>query len=430
MIYSHFKKASQNMINFFRVMVSDYLYKNSIFILFSSLIASAFGIIYWIFAARFFPESEVGLATAIISVITLITSISRLGFDQAIIKYIPIMDKNEVLGTATIVTTLFSLSIGIIFFLFIDSVSIHLIILKQYGLLFFCFLIVNSIFSVTSTAFVALRKAEKNVIINGILVARVLLLVIFISAGMVGILASYLLSILFAAVCAMIMLYKMDIKIWHYDNKFFKESLKFSIGNYVAGLFLSIPILVMPIIVLNILGPDQSASYYMAYTIASTIYLIPNSMSISLFVEGSHGEELIKMKKKAYKITLIIISLPIFLILLFGNFILSILGHTYVENGFYILQLLTLSSVFITFFYIDLSVRRINNRIASVIILALINLILLISLSFFLIQIFGLAGIGYSWILGNLLTCLVIHLDNSINKIERDIPKIHQPEKH
>ena len=52
------------------------------------------------------------------------------------------------------------------------------------------------------------------------------------------------------------------------------------------------PNLILPIMVLNVLGAEQAAYYYIAYAIAALLFIIPNAISMSLFVEGSHGEAL------------------------------------------------------------------------------------------------------------------------------------------
>ena len=50
--------------------------------------------------------------------------------------------------------------------------------------------------------------------------------------------------------------------------------------------------MILPIMVLNVLGAEQAAYYYIAYAIAALHFMIPNAISMLLFVEGSHGEAL------------------------------------------------------------------------------------------------------------------------------------------
>ena len=47
------------------------------------------------------------------------------------------------------------------------------------------------------------------------------------------------------------------------------------------------PNMVLPIMVLNTLGAEQAAYCYIAYAIATLLFMIPSAISMSLFVEGS-----------------------------------------------------------------------------------------------------------------------------------------------
>ena len=55
--------------------------------------------------------------------------------------------------------------------------------------------------------------------------------------------------------------------------------------------------MILPIMVLNVLGAEQAAYYYIAYAIAALLFMIPSAISMSLFVEGSHGEEGVELAK-------------------------------------------------------------------------------------------------------------------------------------
>ena len=56
--------------------------------------------------------------------------------------------------------------------------------------------------------------------------------------------------------------------------------------------------------VLHLLGQEQAAKYYVAMTIGNLALIVPSALSLSLFIEGSHGQPLkqtiIKTGKTAY----------------------------------------------------------------------------------------------------------------------------------
>ena len=69
-------------------LASDHLYRNSFFMAFSSIFNAGCGFFFWIIAARIYTVEQVGLATALISSLSLVLLFSRLGFDFSIIRFI------------------------------------------------------------------------------------------------------------------------------------------------------------------------------------------------------------------------------------------------------------------------------------------------------------------------------------------------------
>ena len=90
------------------------------------------------------------------------------------------------------------------------------------------------------------------------------------------------------------------------------------------------PNLILPIMVLNVLGAEQAAYYYIAYAIAALLSMIPNAISTSLFVEGSHGEAL---KRTVVKSLAIIFSL----LVPAAALVLEVVGAEYAAGGVTIL---------------------------------------------------------------------------------------------
>ena len=61
--------------------LSDPLFKNAYFLMFSSLSSAGSGFFFWLIAARFYSTADIGLASAIISAMGLISMLSLLCFD-------------------------------------------------------------------------------------------------------------------------------------------------------------------------------------------------------------------------------------------------------------------------------------------------------------------------------------------------------------
>ncbi|WP_269851760.1 lipopolysaccharide biosynthesis protein [Methanosarcina horonobensis] len=183
------------------------------------------------------------------------------------------------------------------------------------------------------------------------------------------------------------------------DKTFLNEAFNFSVGNYLAVWFTTAPNYILPLLVLNILGVEETAYYYIAFSIASLLFMIPGSISMSLLVEGSYGKELKKMIIKSFSIVFSII-IPALVILYFeSDWFLNIFGKTYSENGGDLLKIMIFTSIFMTITSIYITIKRIQKDVNEIVILSGIIFLILIGSSYIFMLKFGLIGIGYAWVL-------------------------------
>ena len=86
------------------------LYRNSIFLIASTFFGAGTGFIFWIIAARLYSTEDFGLASAMISAIGLISSLSVLGLNIGLIRFLSeIKDRSSLISTCMIVVTVVSL---------------------------------------------------------------------------------------------------------------------------------------------------------------------------------------------------------------------------------------------------------------------------------------------------------------------------------
>ena len=181
------------------------------------------------------------------------------------------------------------------------------------------------------------------------------------------------------------------------DKQYLVESFHFSSGNYLANLLYQIPILITPILVLLVLGPAESAIYYVAMCIGSFLLEISFTLSTSLFIEGSHGRS---MRTNVYKAGLSIYSLliPCFLgLLLFGDRLLGIYGASYL-TAFDLLKLIALSSFFQAIYALFVSIKKVRMGMGSILKINTLWLLIFLPVSYLLLSWMGVVGIGYALI--------------------------------
>ncbi len=378
----------------------------------SSFIAAGFGFFFWMIAARLYSQADVGIATALMSSMGLLILISRLGLDQSVIRFFPQRDKNRVLGTAIVVPTAVALGAGVVFVAMVDVIAPDLVVVRTVAPLYLGFLGAYSITWILEGAFNAIRKSEYYFVLNLLYGSRILFLLPLVFLGAMGIFSSFGLSFVLGLILAFFLLRRCSIHPTPgVDQTFLREAWQFSAGAYVAGMLMAAPNMVIPIMVLNVLGAESTANYYITYAIVSILFMIPYAFTTSLFVEGSHGGE---MKKSVFRTLASMFALLIPAIVgisLLGEPILNLIGKDYVE-GITLLRVLALSAVFVSICQTFISIAKVRNDIRSLIIISGFVSVALLGLGYTLMHRFGLIGMGYAWFttyaMGTLLTGVIL----------------------
>lgn len=187
------------------------------------------------------------------------------------------------------------------------------------------------------------------------------------------------------------------------------DIIHFSFGNYLARIFEMLPTFVLPLIVINVLGAEANAYFYIAWQISMLLLAIPRFTSISLLAEGSHNsKELGRNVKRTLKFIFILLGVSVVGLFIFGKHLLLIFGESYAENSFEVLPILVLGSIPFAINAVYASVMRVKRRIKPVIGVYGGISIVTIAVSYLLIQKVGLVGVGISWVIGNLVVAFVI----------------------
>jgi O-antigen/teichoic acid export membrane protein len=368
------------------------------------------GFFFWILAARLYTIDQVGLATAMISSLELIILFSRLGFDSSIIRFFPSEDKGKVIGTSLIITTIACILVGVIYILLAEALAPFMLFLELpgYALAFLLIGAMYSIVSMTGSAFVADKKADTFFLQNLLMALRIPALVPLAFLGVCGIFASISLGYL-AAACFGLFAIQMSVATIRpqVDWDFIRRSFRFSSWNYVSGILFLAPTLIIPIMVLNMIGDAEAAKYYIAFTIGNLVIIIPRSFGTSLFVECSHGEELKKCVLRAGGASFALLIPSVLMLLLFGDRLMGLLGTEYVE-AFDLMRIIALSSFLVTIYSLFIPIQNVRMRVESIMWLNAFRCILLLGLSYVLIQKYDVLGAGYAWMATYGLVVLVI----------------------
>ncbi len=365
---------------------SDPLYRNSYYLMGNSIVGSALGFIFLMVVAKFYDAAELGLAVALISSAGIVTSISRLGLDVSIVRYLSKeKDKKGLINTCLTIVGIASFVIAIVFLLGLDLWGRKLDFVKGSWLYICAFVVFTTIFGllpIVNNVFVAMRDTKyaliQNTIFAGLKIPLPIVLApIFATFGIFG---AWGLSLTAAILIGLFFFMRRAVPGYVPYPEFKKEKAKeifhFSAGNYVVNLFAGAPTFVLPLIILHFLAPEENAYYYVSFAIASLLFVIPGAFSMSLFAEGSFKEEkFFHNLKRAMMHTYIFLLPAIIAVALLGKWVLLIFGAEYSKSGYLLLMLLAGSGIFVglnSFYGTYLRIRlRIREMVVVYVLLAL-----------------------------------------------------------
>lgn len=384
-------------------------YQSSCYIFLSSTFSAVIGFIFWALAAKLYDPATVGIATSIISLIGLLIIFSKLGFDYSLVRFFPQGNKAEMFSTALLITTGTIVTLGLIFVNFLIDFFPEYGLLCNNSLLFIGILIVYSVTAISGMSFVAIKRSDCFLIQNLFTGLRIAFLFLFAGFGSLGILASFGISFMLASTYSIAKLISFNIGITKISVPFLRDTLYFSFGNYLTDLLYQSQNLALPIIIIYLMDASSAAYYFIAYSIASILFMVSYAVSTSLLVEGSHGENLKQKVREALFLIYPVLLCIFLLIYLLGGKVLVLIGSDY-GAATELLHLIAASSFFSALFFVYQSIKRVKKEMLSSIVLNGLALIILSISCIMFTPIYGITGIGYAWLLSSAIICIIVSI--------------------
>ncbi len=387
--------------------IRDPLYRNSLFLMLNTGLVSIFNYLFWLMASHMASAVDIGLATEAISAAAMLVALSRLGMDDSLTRFYPqSKDPDGFYNSLIVIMLLVTVIVIIGFIIGLPYISPALLFLDkwQYSLLFIGYIFLTSVCDMQGTALVAIRRADLAFLQYSILILRIPLLIVLGSSGMFGIFLALDITYFIMLAAGLLLLYKMKIsRNLHIDFNEARKTFYFSLGSYTSTAIATAPITLIPILIVNIAGAAQEAYFYVAYAIATFLFMVPDSIAASMFVEGSHDRPLRDTAFKALRFAFMILTPMVLAIIFFEDNVLVLFSPEYSAAAHQLLLLLTLSSPFYAAIAIFVTVVQVQKK------MVLLNCIklglsgLTIGLGFVLLLKLGLMGIGYAWLLANVI---------------------------
>jgi O-antigen/teichoic acid export membrane protein len=390
------------------------LYLNSYLLIAMQVLSTGFGFIFWALAARTLPADDVGLASGTISIAMLLSGLSQFGMGYGLVRYLSkSQDASSFVNLNLVVSGIGGLVFAVVFVLTVQVWSPALEILRANWLYTDLFIVLtfgwtlsvmlNWVFIATRHVVYSLTRQTSHMI-----VAVLLLLVLSLfMRNFTAVLLAHASAVVFSVVISLAALrravpeYRLSLDLSKIFTGFTTRRLTvFSLSNYAGEQVQRGPTAILPLLVINLLGPSQGAYFFVVWTIGMAIPAWISSTSQSLFAEGSNNQE----QAAAYawrsaKLGLLLVSGLALVMILGGRLILSIYGQDYVENGLYLLYAVALAAIPSVMIAIFVGYLRILERVRAVFVIQTAVSVLGLLFIYLGIRQGGLVGAGIGLLL-------------------------------
>ncbi len=393
----------------------DSLIKNSIFQISTHMVNAISGFFFWMIAARYYTPDDIGIISAMLSSVALISLMSLIGFPTSLIFYLPrYRDRsNDIINSCLIIGILVPIILSIIFILGIDIWSPKLKLTFYNFQVIFIFIIavtMTNISGIMTGSFTAGRKSSYYMIKENIFaITKIFLLILFTGFGMIGIFLSWGFGLIVAVIVGLILL----IKLWKYRPMFIldpivKNMASYSFLVYVAGVFYTLPKVIFPIIILNSISAESAGYFYIAMTIAGLLYGITISVGNSFLAESSDKVKFWSNVIKVIKFNMGLLITGVLLLIIFGRLILEIFNPKYADNSLNSLIILAMTSIPMSLILIYTQIKNAQNKIKITIVIHGIVAAITFILATYFVRIWGIEGIAIAYLIANTIMASII----------------------
>lgn len=394
--------------------LSDNLFRNSVYLMMTTGVMGMFGIAFWFVSTHVFSPDQIGLGTTIVSSMSLISLVSLLGFNTTFVRFLPTSkNRNEDINTGSLLVIIASTILSIVYILCIPFFSPKLAIIHDntwYAIGFVILTILASVNTLTDSIFIAYRSAQYNLITDGFIIstAKLFLPFVFVGLGAYGVFAAsgFATSIGMIASVAFLF-YKFDYRpklAIHMPT--LQKVLRYSSSNYIASLISMFPTFIVPIIIINHLGAEPAAYYYMAFMLMNMLYSISGSVTQSLFAEGSHDAKKLHDLLKRSLVILATIMVPAGIVAaLFGPLVLQFFGKSYGAGGSNVIIILALAAPAVAAANFGNILMKIRHQLNSLMATNIIHAATISGLALLWVD-RGIEWVAIAWAVGHLVTAL------------------------
>lgn len=376
-----------------------------------TLVGASTGFVFWGLAARLYPPDDVGIASAVISVVTLLASIAGLGVGFGLVRFLPgAQQPRRLLNTAFTFNILTALLVAGVYLAGIEIWSPSLAGLRGSFLCvagFLAFTTAATLGGVVQLTFVARRQAgyalAQTSVVNG---GRLLLVAALAGMGVAGLVGSVALGLGVAVLLSLaVFLPRVETGYRPRPDLLWRDLatiLPYSAGNYLAGLLAQTSQLLLPLLILELLGAPSSGYAYIAWMVGSVLASPGMALAGSAFAEGSHAPGSLRaILSRSAVAGLALTTAGAGAVILIAPWLLQLFGPSYSRQATALLRWLSAAAPLVVVAQLYFTALRVQKRVGRLIGLSGLIAAVTLGLAAALMPHYGISASGVGWLLGN-----------------------------
>lgn len=383
----------------------------------NSVMTAALGIAYWALAARIVPSATVGEDGTLITAMITVSTICQLNLNNAIARFLPStgVGASRFLALAYLVSAGASLLGGVVFVAVMPLISDSFAFLTENLVLVFAFPLgaaLWAVFVLQDAALAALRQAPWVPVENTAFgLVKLAALPVLVAATTHGTFVAWVLG-------AAILVVPVN---WFVFARAVPEHVRtvgggsgaaprteqrsrasFLAQDYLATTLNLLAVTLLPLVVLAVLGSEQSAYFFIPFSIMLAVELFVHGAATSLLVEGARvGADIVGLTRSLLRRIGPIVVGSVLILVLAAPLVLAPFGSDYAQHGAPVLRLLALAALFHAVTILFVTISRLQRRGSQILAVYLGWFILQAGLAYALAKSHGIEGIAFGWMVAN-----------------------------
>ncbi|SDE61188.1 lipopolysaccharide biosynthesis protein [Pseudonocardia oroxyli] len=352
------------------------LFRNTYALMLNTVVNSGFGLLYWVVAARTYPETEVGRGNALTSLMLLVSILTQLNVGQALVRFLPRAGS----GSARLIGSAYGLSAGV-GVLGAAGVAVYCHLLRPegdplhmsagFGAWFVLSTVLWSLFTVQDSVLTGLRESIWIPLENGLygVVKLVVLVVVAETSISDGVFTSWTLPVVGLIVPVALLVFRRLLPRHVAATRAVEEPLdrraivRYMGGDYAGQVFSQAGSSFLPVLVVALLGSASGAYFLPAQTVFVAINMLTLSITSSLVAEAARDPDRAHLHARAVVRRLALTVLPAAVVMaMAAPWVLHLYGAQYAANATLLLQLFMASVLPRVVVALFMTLNRLRNR--------------------------------------------------------------------